>query len=245
VYTAIFDSLYWLLGGVMLVAFIATIRRSLRRVQGSTGDRRQALGTLAISIGALLTLIVGFGLNALRGETGDLFYQQVHFGLFYVAFALVLLGFDLAGMLGDRSARRWNGRRAIAWAAFAAATGVALVALLTPESYRIVSGGDVRYVQEPLFFLPLFVALAVGAADLPSWLDGSQRRTARPWLATVAGLLVLGMLRESTIIPATNQPIADLFLALGPFAVAALCLYRAALAPVPERTAPSVAAVRP
>jgi hypothetical protein len=43
--------------------------------------------------------------------------------------------------------------------------------------------------------------------------------------------MLLGMLRESNILPATNQPIVDLLLAFGPFTLAALCLLRAALVP--------------
>ena len=85
-----------------------------------------------------------------------------------------------------------------------------------------------RYVQEPLFFLPLFVVLAAGAARLPSWLDAAQRRTAQPWLAAFAAFTLLGSLRESTIMPATDQPIVDLLLAFGPFTLASLCVYRAA-----------------
>ena len=46
----------------------------------------------------------------------------------------------------------------------------------------------------------------------------------RPWPRA----LLLGMLREATIIPATNQPILDLLLAFGPFTLAAFCLFRAA-----------------
>jgi hypothetical protein len=43
--------------------------------------------------------------------------------------------------------------------------------------------------------------------------------------------MLLGMVRESNILPATNQPIVDLLLAFGPFTLAALCLLRAALVP--------------
>ena len=227
-YETVFDFLYWSLGGIMLVAFIAAIARSVAGLRRPSADRLQGEGILAIGIGASLTLVVGFSLNALRSVTGDLFYQQVHFALFYVAFGLILWGFDRVGMFGDHSSRPRLAARAIVWAAFAVATGLAVVGLLTPDSYRIVSGGDDRYVQQPLFFLPLFVVLAAGAARLPIWLDTAQRATVRPWLAALAACMLVGMLRESNILPATNQPILDLLLAFGPFTLAALCLYRAA-----------------
>ena len=53
---------------------------------------------MAICVGALLTLVAGFSLDALRSATDDLVYQQAHFALFYVAFGLILWGFVLAGL---------------------------------------------------------------------------------------------------------------------------------------------------
>ena len=227
-YDTVFDALYWSLGGVMLLAFIGTIGRSASDLRRSAGDRSQREATLAVAVGALLTLVVGIGLNGLRSVTGDLFYQQGHFVLFYVGFGLVLWGFDRVGMLGDHASAPGRRRRTITWGAFALSTGAALVGLLTPDSYRIVSGGDVRYVQEPLFFVPLFVVLAAGAIQLPTWLVVAERQTARPWLAALAASMLIGMLREPAILPATDQPIVDLLLAFGPFTLAALFLFRAA-----------------
>ena len=128
---------------------------------------------------------------------GDLVYQQGHFIAFYVAFGLVLWAFDRAEMTGNRTSRVGRLFRSIVWGAFGAATAVATLALLSPDGYRIATRGDVRYVQEPLFFLPLMVAIAVGAAWLPTWFSGHGRLTVRCWLSTVAAFLLLGMLRES------------------------------------------------
>jgi hypothetical protein len=227
-YGTVYDSLYWALGGIMLVALGVAIAKSVADLRRPPAERSQPEGILAICIGTLLSLVVGFSLNALRSVTGDLFYQQAHFALFYVAFGLILWGFDRAGILGDNVSSTGRARRTIAWSAFALATGVAAVGLLTPDSYRVVSGGDVRYVQEPLFFLPLFVVLVAGAARLPGWLDSTKRRAAQTWLSAFAACMLLGMLRESTIMPATDQPIVDLLLAFGPFTLAVLSLYRAA-----------------
>ena len=227
-YDTIFEALYGSLGGIMLVAFIASIARCVADLRRPSVDRSRGEGILAIAIGAMLTLVVGFSLNALRDVTGDLFYQQVHFALFYVAFGLILWGFDRVGLIGDHASSAGRARRTITWGAFAVATGAAVLGLLTPDSYRIVSGGGVRYVQQPLFFLPLLVVLFAGAARLPTWLDQARLGTAQPWVAALATFMLLGMLRESTIIPATDQPILDLLLAFGPFTLASLCLYRAA-----------------
>jgi hypothetical protein len=229
-YNVAFDALYWSLGGVMLVAFLATIARSVADLRARRGSRSVASATLLVAIGALLALVAGFSLNALRPITGDLVYQQVHFIAFYVAFGLVLWGFDRVGMTGDPASTAGRVLRGTVWGAFGLGTAIAIAALLDPAGYRIVSSGDVRYVQEPLFFLPLFVALGVGVAWLPGWLSVHARGSARPWLAALSGFMLLGMLREATIVPSTDQPIVDLLLAFGPFTVAALCLYRAASA---------------
>ena len=69
---AVYESLYRSLGGTMLVAFVAAIARSVADLRRPSADRSQAEGILAICIGALLTLAVGFGLQALRSVTGDL-----------------------------------------------------------------------------------------------------------------------------------------------------------------------------
>jgi hypothetical protein len=229
VYNLAFDLVYWSLGAVMLVAFLATIVRSVADLRRDRDDRSRAVATLAVAIGALLALVAGFGLNALRSITGDLAYQQVHFIAFYVAFGVVLWGFDRVGMTGGPGLSRGRLVRATVWGAFALATAIAVAGLLAPDGYRIVSGGDVRYVQQPVFFLPLFVVLVVGVASLSSWLSAEGRRSARAWLAALAAFMLLGMLREATIIPSSDEPILDLLLALGPFTLAALCLYRAAV----------------
>ena len=75
-YDAVFEALYWSLGGLMLVAFAAAIARCLADLRRPATDRSGPEGILAIGVGAMLTLVVGFSLNALRGVTGDLFYRR-------------------------------------------------------------------------------------------------------------------------------------------------------------------------
>jgi len=227
-YNTVFDSLYWSLGGIMLVAFVVAIAKSIAALRHSSLARSGPAGILAIGVGAMLTLVVGFSLNMLRSTTGDLLYQQAHFMLFYVAFGLILFGFDRVGMLGGHRSTTGHAARAIVWGTFGLATAAATFGLLRPDTYRLISGGDVRYVQEPLFFLPLFAVLAAGSVRLRSWVHPGRRRTAEAWLAALSALLMLGMLREATLIPSTDEPILDLLLAFGPFTLAALCLYRAA-----------------
>lgn len=63
---------------------------------------------------------------------------------------------------------------------------------------------------------------------VPSWVSADQPQTARPWLAAFAAFVLVGVLREATIIPSTDETLLDLLLAFVPFTVAVLCLYRAA-----------------
>jgi hypothetical protein len=228
VYNVTFDALYWSFGAVMLLALLATLARSVVGLREGSQARTRAEATLVAAVGALLALVAGFGFNALRPLTGDLLYQQSHFAAFYVAFGLVLWAFDRVGMIGSRETEAGRNVRTLTWGAYGLATVIALAGLLTPDGYRIVTQGDVRYVQQPLFFLPPLVALSVGAAWLPSWALGQRPDPVRRWFALLAAFMLLGMLREATIIPSTDQPVLDLLLAFAPFTLATLCLCRAA-----------------
>jgi hypothetical protein len=231
-YSMLFDVLYWSFGLVILAFLTAALIRAGRHVDAKDPGRQADVGIAAIAAGALLALVGGFGLNALRPVTGDLFYQQVHFGAFYVAFGMVLWG-----MLRVRTADLpisappgpWFG--AAAWTTFLIATVGVGFELLRPDTYRVVSaGGDVRYVQEVSFFLPVFIALAAGAIGLLPLLDDarSSARRRAAWLVALAAFMSLGMLREATIVPSFDQPLLDLCAAFVPFTLAAICLYRAA-----------------
>jgi len=175
-HNVVFEGLYWSLGGAMLVAFVATVARSVADLR-RPGDRTNSQAILAVAVGALLALVVGFTLNSLRPAMGDLVYQQFHFVGFYLAFGLVLWGFDRAGMTGARMSAPGRVLRPVVWGAYLVATAVAVATLLAPDGYRVGSAGGTHYAQLPQFFLPLFVALAVGAAWLPRWRSTDRSRS--------------------------------------------------------------------
>jgi hypothetical protein len=228
VYNVVFDGLYWSFGAAILLGCLATLARSVAHLRHASGDRLSAEATIAAASGVLVALVVGVGLNAVRSVIGDLPYQQVHFAAFYLGFALVLWSFDRLEMTGDHAVRHGRVLRAVAWGAFVLATLVVIEQLLTPATYRVVSTGQVRYVQQPQFYLPVFVVLVAGAAWLPRAFPAGREQAARPWLAVFAAFVFLGMLREATLIPSTDEPLVDLLLAFVPFTIGALCLYHAA-----------------
>ena len=69
-YSLVFDVVYWSLGGVMLVALVAAVARSLGNRRGGTTNGAPTDATLAAALGALIALICGFAFNALRPATG-------------------------------------------------------------------------------------------------------------------------------------------------------------------------------
>lgn len=172
--------------------------------------------------------MAGVGLNLVSPLTGDLLYQQVHFTIFYLGFALLLHGIEALAWptAASPSSRRlrWLGR-----GAFGLAVAVAAVYLYDPASYT-ASGHHVA--QQGVFYLPLVVVLLLGAT-VPTAValarpDERALRTARLWFAAFATLAFVGMLRESTLLPSSGEPMVDLLLAFGPFALGGVCLWLSA-----------------
>jgi uncharacterized membrane protein YidH (DUF202 family) len=235
-YNTIYDATYAGLSAVMALVLLATVVRGARQRATATDPSRrtQATAIMVAAVGVLASLVAGVGLQAIRSTTGDLLYQQVHFAVFYVGFGLVLVGSDRV-VSDDRTAdpspvspdgwRRW---RWTLWGIWAAATAVGVAKLATagvgaPQADR-------RVPQEPIYFLPVLVALVIVTVVMLALAgrtsDRGWRRQVVIWFGLFGGLLFIGFLREATIVPSTNEPIVDLLLAFGPFAAATLCLYQ-------------------
>ena len=195
-----FDALYAAFGVVIIVVLVVTV---------AIGVRRSDAGPAIAAIGFSLLLVAGVGFNALlrSGQISDLAFLQIHFPIFYLGFALILAGAD----------RVLGVRRRIGWLLFVLACVAAAVYLLTPilASYA-TAGGTLRVSQQVIFYLPLFVGIALIAI-------ASYR--ARSWGVEAFALLVLaGVVRESGAIPSFGDAYLDLLGAFVPFTLAALCL---------------------
>jgi hypothetical protein len=215
--TAIFDLTYYGLSVIMLgmLGSTAVVGFALRPALGTPGERNEALGVSLAALGALLTLVSGVVFLEIEraGGINDLLYQQAHFALFYVGFALVLYGV-LA------TSRRWD---LPLWLGFALTTILAAVFLFNPNSYTYAqSGARMHAAQQVVFFLPLFYTTAAGVLLLP--LRAARARLHPMWFALCCAALLVGLLRESRLIPSLGDPELDLLMAFGPFVAAALCL---------------------
>jgi hypothetical protein len=153
----------------------------------------------------------------------------------YVAFGAVLLGVDrIAGATmgaGTEAVadRRWRAARLTGWATFGLSVAIAGAVLLSPAGYRVVGPtGDVRYVQEPVFYLPLVVTLLICAFGPLAIVRKAGPPTPHfriaAWFAAFAALSLLGVLREATVIPLSGSAELDLLITFGPIAVGTLCL---------------------
>jgi hypothetical protein len=215
---SIFDLTYYGLAVVMLgiLGYSAGAGLMLSHQLASPLARNQALGLSLAALGALLTLVSGVVILELaRARLIDsLLYQQVHFSIFYVSFGLILYGVIAL-------ARRW---RAALWAGFALAIVIAAAFLFNPGTYTFTHrGSQINAVQQLVFFLPLFFVTAAGVFTLPLGTARSDQR--RVWFALCCAAILLGLLRESTIIPSLGDPELDLLVAFGPFSVGSFCLF--------------------
>jgi hypothetical protein len=164
--------------------------------------------------------------------TGDLIYQQVHFSIFYLGFALVLFGVDQVASSRQTlmPVRAWAAARAGVWIAYAGAVGFSLWLLASAGAAATAQQRAMNHVpQQPIFFLPVLLALSISTIVL-AWLASAPgaahgTRGLQAWLSGVTGLVLVGCLREATIIPSSGEPLVDLLVAFGPFAAAGVCLY--------------------
>ena len=214
---SLFDLTYYGLSALMLgmLGYTAVAGFMVRHQLAGPPARSEAVGVSLAALGALLTLVSGVVFTDLNraGLVGDLVYQQAHFSLFYVGFGLILYG-----VMASR--RRW---RVALWAGFTAAIVIASVFLFNPSSYSFTENGThVNAVQQLVFFLPLFFVTAAGVLLLPF---GAERSRAHPiWFALFCGAILIGLLREATIIPTLGDPELDLLVAFVPFALGSFFL---------------------
>ncbi|HEX5503474.1 MAG TPA: hypothetical protein VFW96_12685 [Thermomicrobiales bacterium] len=248
------DVAYYGLSIVLLLLLAYAARHALGVGRASTGRaprrglgqacRRRALGVGLAATGTVLALVVGVAVteiwwrfDALNADAATArLYQQARFSLWYVAFALILFGIVAAVAPAPRARpshgadRRWVATRLLLWALFAIAVGVAAAHLFNADTYAITrSGSRFNAVQQRVFYLPLIVATALGAAlAAGSALRAADAATRRrlAWLASFAALLLLGLLAEATIIPGIGDlAVLEAFI---PFTAAGGCLCLAA-----------------
>jgi vacuolar-type H+-ATPase subunit I/STV1 len=234
--TRIFDFTYYALAIIITLLLAYSFFLGLRIRQAATGrnGRNRALGMSLVASGTAISVLVGvsFDILAKRAIINDLLYQQAHFSVFYVGFALVLFGFLATLFTPRREAspsdrRRGNRLQILLWALYILAVASAVVSLYNPASFTVITSSGLHYVQKPIFFLPLFVTLTMGlvGVSLVAVRSSDSRLQAHlVWLDLFTVLVLIGLLREATLIPTSGIPLVDLLLAFGPFTLASFCL---------------------
>jgi hypothetical protein len=215
---SLFDLSYYGLSMVMLgmLGYTAVAGFALRPALSRLRERTEAVGVSLAALGALLTLVSGVVSTDLdrAGLLNDLVYQQAHFSLFYVGFALILFGVIA-------TAHRWP---LLLWLGFAVTCVIAAIFLFDPGSYTYTqSGTRINAVQQVVFYLPLFYVTAAGVLLLS--LRATRAHLHPVWFAIFCAAILVGLLRESTLIPTLGDPELDLLAAFVPFVAGTVCLF--------------------
>lgn len=227
--TAFYDSTYDLLVAAIVGLLSSAIFMGLRKSLGDPENRNRAIGTALISLGTLVSLVVGVSLDIMAKNSliGDLLYQQAHFSVIYAGFALILSGIDLAIL----RAMKPRSLTALVWVLFAVSVVVTASFLFDASTYTITYSGSFEHVaQQKIFYLPVFLALTVAAAGpLVAVLTTRKIALARQLYLILLGLFSIfafvGMLREATITPSSGDPLTDLLAAFVPFLAASICIF--------------------
>lgn len=238
----IFDPTYYGLTALIVVLALAASILSLRLGRSSADGKQRvrATGTGLAALGFVVVFIAATTFLALlrAGALGGILYQQAQFSVVYVGIALMLYGVERSvttAETSDPQSKRPRERnlRAAIWIAFAVSVVVALIYLFNPSTYTVnVSGGTQHVAQQGVFWLPAFVAFAAGVGGLPVFAlmtrDAAARRHAI-WFGLFFVIELLGILKESLVIPSSGDPFVDLLAAFIPFTVGGLCLLASAL----------------
>jgi hypothetical protein len=239
----IFDPTYYGLTALIVVLALAATLLSLRLGRRSADEKQRvrATGTGIAALGFVVVFIATTTFLALlrAGALGGILYQQAQFSVAYVGIALMLYGVERAVTTAETSdpqpnrANRERKLRAAIWIAFAVSVVVAFVYLFNPSTYTVTESGGTQHVaQQGIFWLPAFVAFAAGVGGLPVLALVTRDATARRhaiWFGLFFVIELLGILKESLLIPSSGDPFVDLLAAFIPFTVGGLCLLASAL----------------
>jgi hypothetical protein len=229
--TSFFDATYYALVTCMIALLVSTIIVArFSRVK----DRKIAVGTAYFSLGALITL-VGSAILLALGRSSALngfLYQQLQFSTAYAGFAIFLFGLD-SGLLSNQfTGINLKRVRIFVWCSYFLTIAVSSLYLFNPATYKVTIIGSQEHVaQQTVFWYPLFLALVISALTafyISSRKNSVSFRRYAIWFGLCCSLILLGTLRESTVIPSAGDPFADLLFAFLPFIAGSFCILMAA-----------------
>ena len=218
-----FDTIYVGLNITMVVALVATLIFGTVRRAHSRSAAARALGTGAVLVALGTVVALGSGLIADTALKSSPWFQQVRFGLYYLGFAGIVWGtiVILGGCVRSRS-RAWVARTlAIVFGAsvMIGAAFVCIPATFVLNQYR-------EQVQLGVYWVPLLVASAGGSVALfgSAALETTVLKSRLRLVAAFEGLLFIGLLRESLILPDLGDPLLNLLVSFVPFVIGAILL---------------------
>ena len=218
-----FDTIYLGLNVAMVIALIAAIVFGGVRRMRSRAVASRALGSGVILLAVGTAVALGGGLLADAALKSTPWFQQVRFGLYYLGFAGIVWGtvVILRACVATPS-RSWITRVLVIAYAAAVVIGAGFVGI--PATFVLNQYGE--QVQLVVYWLPLLVATAVGCiALLAAAAISTTLLTARLRLIAVfEGLLFVGLLRESLILPDLGDPLLNLLVSFVPFVIGAVLL---------------------
>ncbi|HEY4152782.1 MAG TPA: hypothetical protein VGM38_05625, partial [Pseudolysinimonas sp.] len=175
-------------------------------------------------VAALGTVVaLGGGLLADAALKSSPLFQQVRFGLYYLGFAAIVWGtvIVIRGCV-QVALRRWIVRVLVV--AFIVSLIVGGVFVFVPSTFVLNQYRE--QIQLAVYWVPLLVAagggsiaLFVASADTSTLLRSRLRL-----IGLFEGLLFVGLLRESQILPDLGDPLLNLLVSFVPFVVGAVLL---------------------
>ena len=232
-YNTVYDTLYYALtvASTLLLVYTTFLGFKKRHNLSDPTYRNQALGIALAALGFAITIFGGVLLDILtkRGIISDLLFQQSHFSILYVGLAMILFGIDASLLTAQKllhslvNKLHVKQQRILLWGVFIATLAISVFYLFT------LSAGPSQHVSQQLvFYLPVIFVILVGIIELPILAiisKNSPFRKCLTWFSLSMFLILVGALREATIIPSSGEPLIDLLVAFGPFTAASVCLY--------------------
>jgi hypothetical protein len=218
-----FDVIYNAISIAFLVALAIAVLRGclLGRRRFDALDRLHGRGSALAAFGTALALAGGLVADGFLQDSA--WFQQVRFGIYFVGFALAVLGVSwvLRSAVADRTGFRRFLPRILIWL-FVVSLVVSIPFLTIPSTFELN-----RYheqVQLVVYWTPLLVASGVGAVTIFVAAVGSPTPARAIWVGIFEGLLFLGLLREAEILPDLGDPLVNLSVSFVPFFIGGIAV---------------------